>query len=365
MQLEFFPSRTLTRYLARLFISRIVAMLAMLVLILQVLDLLGESGKILAHPGNGQAQVWHYVTLRVPQLAAFFLPYSVLLATLLTFWPLNQNSEVVAMRAAGLSAHQLLAPLLLTAALVSLASFGFNERVVTRAAARLKAWQSAGYGQIPPGSAMRSNVYLTDGPDVLFAQTVVGGGAAMRLERVTWYVRDAGGMVVRRINAPEAVFAAPGWRLNAPDAFTVAGTAAARLPMLVVGKGITPAQIAINTVDPEVENVFELAHSITARRAAGHHTAELEGKWWHKFAGPLSCLLMPLLGSVVAFGLARSGHLFIRAVIGMALGFSYFVIDNIALAMGNFGAYPPLVAAWAPFFLFLLVGETVLVKTEE
>ena len=74
---------------------------------------------------------------------------------------------------------------------------------------------------------------------------------------------------------------------------------------------------------------------------------------------------MPLLGAVAAFGLARSGHLFVRAVIGMALGFAYFVVDNAALAMGNFGAYPPFLAAWAPFVLFLLIGETVLIRTEE
>ena len=29
------------------------------------------------------------------------------------------------------------------------------------------------------------------------------------------------------------------------------------------------------------------------------------------------------------------------------------------------GAYPPVVAAWAPFFLFLLIGESVLVRSEE
>ena len=54
-----------------------------------------------------------------------------------------------------------------------------------------------------------------------------------------------------------------------------------------------------------------------------------------------------------------------RAVIGMALGFAYFVVDNAALAMGNFGGYPPLLAAWAPFVLFVLMGETVLIRTEE
>ncbi len=50
---------------------------------------------------------------------------------------------------------------------------------------------------------------------------------------------------------------------------------------------------------------------------------------------------MPLLGAVAAFGLARSGQLLIRAIIGMGLGFAYFVLDNAALAMGNFGGYPP------------------------
>jgi lipopolysaccharide export system permease protein len=55
----------------------------------------------------------------------------------------------------------------------------------------------------------------------------------------------------------------------------------------------------------------------------------------------------------------------VRAIIGMALGFAYFVVDNAALAMGSFGGYPPLLAAWAPFILFLLLGETVLIRTEE
>ena len=74
---------------------------------------------------------------------------------------------------------------------------------------------------------------------------------------------------------------------------------------------------------------------------------------------------MPLLGAVAAFGLARSGQLFVRAVTGMALGFAYFVVDNAAIAIGNFGGYPPFLAAWAPFLLFALIGETVLLKTEE
>lgn len=365
IQLDFFPSRTLAIYIARLFVVRLLGVLLMLVLILQMLDLLGESGKILGHAGNGEAQLWTYVSLRMPQLVARFLPYSALLATIITLATLNQNSEVIAMKAAGLSAHQVLAPLLLTALAVSGASFAFNERVVTRATAALKAWQAVGYGRIPANSAGRTNVYLRDGPHILTAAAVIGSGASMRLEGVTWYRRDAANAIKEEITAPRATFAAPGWKLEEPTAFDVRTVQRRSLPALVVAASVTPQQIAISSVDADGQNVFELGRSIDALKSNGRRTSELEGKYWHKFSGPLSAALMPLLGAIAAFGLARSGQLLIRAVIGMALGFAYFVVDNAALAMGNFGGYPPSIAAWAPFLLFLLIGETVLVHTEE
>jgi len=365
MRFDFFPSRTLTVYLAKTFVVRILAVLLMLVLVLQTLDLLGESGKVLGYPGNGEAELWHYVSLRFPQLVARFLPYSVLLATILTLATLNQNSEVIAMKAAGMSAHQVLAPLLLAAFVVSGVSFTFNERIVTRSSATLKAWQDVDYGAVPKDSGVRANVYLADGPNILTAVTVTGRGETTVMENVTFYIRDPRGMINEQIRSPRATYASPGWLLESPTRFDVQTAATAKLAPLVVAKGLTPIKVAISRVDADAENAIELKRSIDLLNSAGRRTDELRGKWWHKFAGPLSATLMPLLGAVAAFGLARSGQLFLRAVIGMALGFAYFVVDNAALAMGNFGGYPPLLAAWAPFFLFLLVGETVLIRTEE
>ncbi|HVU81023.1 MAG TPA: LPS export ABC transporter permease LptG [Rhodanobacteraceae bacterium] len=365
MQLDFFPSRTVTLYLAKLFIVRILAVLVMLVMVLQLLDLLGESGKILGYPGNGEGALWHYVLLRVPQLVARFLPYSVLLATIITLATLNQNSEVIAMKAAGMSAHQVLAPLLLTALAVSVVSFGFNERIVTRSTAALDAWSNANYGPIPPQSGVRTNVYLADGPNILAARTVSGVGDTMVMQDVTFYRRDANDMIRQVIRGPRATYADPGWKIENPTRFDVGEASSSAIAPLVVAQDLTPAKVAISGVDADSLNFIDLHRSIDTLSGAGRRTAELRSKWWHKFSGPLSAVLMPLLGAVAAFGLARSGQLFVRAVIGMGLGFAYFVVDNAALAMGNFGGYPPLLAAWAPFFLFLLVGETVLIRTEE
>ena len=52
INLSFFPSRRLAFYMVRLFLTRSLAVLVALVLILMTLDLLGKSGKILAVPAT-------------------------------------------------------------------------------------------------------------------------------------------------------------------------------------------------------------------------------------------------------------------------------------------------------------------------
>src|SRR5690606_23338344 len=153
-------------------------------------DLLSRSGDILAVRGNGEAELFRYVSLRIPQLVARFLPYSVLLATILTLATFNQNSEVVAMKAAGLSAHQILAPLVLAALAVAGLQFAFNERIVVRSNAALKAWEAVDYGPVPLDPDARINIYLNDGNDVLLASRIDGAGPQTAMHGVTFYERD-------------------------------------------------------------------------------------------------------------------------------------------------------------------------------
>ena len=366
MQFDFFPSPQISWYMARLFLTRTFAVLALLVVVLQTLDLLGESGDILAYAGNGDAQLWHYVGLRIPQIIARFLPFSVLLGTLIMLAGMNQNSEIVSMKAAGLSAHQILAPLIASALGVAIISYAFNERVVARATASLSAWQAVDYGPIPTDSGVKSNPWVRDGNNLVTAAIVAGRGNNVQLRKVEIFNR-VNNSLTTIVQAPRGHYdaASKSWVLEDARQFDVARGTERQVGTVRFGNAIRPDQFTLAKVDPDAMTFSELRAAIDDLRDAGRPTAELEGSLWHKLSGPLSALLMPILGSVAAFGLARSGQLFVRAVMGMALGFAYFVADNFSLAMGNLGAYPPILAAWAPFFLFLLVGETVLFRTEE
>jgi lipopolysaccharide export system permease protein len=365
INLQFFPSRRIALYMARLFLVRSAAVLVALVGILMMLDLLGKSGDILAYPGNGDAELWRYVGLRLPQLVARFLPFAVLLGTLITFAGLNQNSEIISMKAAGISAHQIIAPLILAAALIALAHFAFTERFVTRANATLAAWDAVDFAPIPPERGIQNNVALTHGNDLIFVNRVSGRGQRVHLAGITIYGRAGG--TLRRILAARTGAPAPGggWLLREVTAFDVDTGRLQRMAAIRLGQDIRPDEFTLARVNPDEQDFWQLRRSLAELAAAGRPTAAPAASLWHKIAGPFSTMLMPLLAAVAAFGLARSGALMVRAVIGMALGFAYFVADNFAIAMGNLGAYPPFLAAWGPFLLFLLVGEAVLIRTEE
>lgn len=359
------PSRTIAVYMARMFVLRTLAFSIGLVAILQTLDLLTESSKILAVDGNGNADLLRYVWLRVPQLISQFLPFSVLLATLVTMTTLSQNSEVVIFKAAGLSPHQILYPMLATALGVAVIHFAFNEIVLVRTNVELTAWQRADYAH---GAATDPNplsdVWVSEGREIIHAGTVTGHGASTRLHDVRVDRRD-GSRLRQIITAKEGRPDGDAWQLSDARIFAVMDGSLTENPSLRLGRGIEPDRFTMQVPQADRTNIVDLWRQIRLLEAVGRGTDSLRVSLYHKLSLPLSATLMPLLGAVTAFGLARSGKLFARAVVGMVLGFAYFIADNFMVAMGEFGAVPPWAAAWAPFLLFFLVGEAVLFRTEE
>ncbi|HEY4547596.1 MAG TPA: LPS export ABC transporter permease LptG [Pedomonas sp.] len=364
--MRLFPSLTLTRYLGQMFIVRVLAFMIGLVMILQTLDLLSESDKILSVQGNGYPALLHYVSLRLPQLISQFLPFSVLLGTLVTLATLNQNSEVVVMRASGISAHQVLAPLLGAAALIGIAHFTFNETVVVRSTAELQAWERVDYAprseeELPEGQ----DIWVADGATIIHAREAIQSKGQLILPDFELYERQEGNRLTQITTAERAVYSDGAWTLHGVRVYGPNGAPATTQPTMAWNTNVQTDRFMAVSVDPATVSYSRLRQAIRDLAESGRPVESLEASLYHKISGPFSSVLMPLLAAVCAFGVVRSGKLFVRIVIGMALGFSYFVADNFMLAMGQFGTVPPFLAAWAAPLLFFCIGESVLFRTEE
>ena len=191
-----------------------------------------------------------------------------------------------------------------------------------------------------------------------------GRGSGLTLGNVRLFERN-GPTLERVVDIDRAVQDGRRWRLENVRTYDAAMNVVRRQPVAYGLDGVTPDRFTLAKVEPDEHSFTDLRQSIAELEAFGRATDEARSGLWHKISGPLSVVLMPLLAALAAFGLARSGQVLLRAAAGMALGFAYFVVDNLSLALGNVGAYPAFLAAFAPFFLFLLIGESLLIRSEE
>ena len=281
INLNFFPSRQLALYMARLFLTRSLAVLVALVLVLMTLDLLGESGKILAVPGNGEAELWRYVSLRVPLLVSRFLPFSVLLGTLIAFAGLNQHSEVVAMKAAGMSAHQILAPMIVASLGVAAHRLRLQrDRGGQAPRARSMPGPTPTIEPIPPDSGILTNVWVRDGDDLVHAGMVAGRGAD-DAARGRHDLRARG----RRARAGDrrragAASGRGGWRLaRRPHLRRAHEHGRARRPTIDALDGVEPTRFTLAKVDPDERRISSRSsEAIADSRRAGRPTEDARSR---------------------------------------------------------------------------------------
>ena len=139
-----------------------------------------------------------------------------LLGTLIAFTGLNQHSEVVAMKAAGISAHQILAPLIVASLGIAVGLFAFNERVVVNAA---RDGHTPGATTIikpvPPESGILSNVWVLDGDDLVASGSMSAGPARdFHAERRDHLRARQGRFASGSIDAARAEPVGGAWRLR-------------------------------------------------------------------------------------------------------------------------------------------------------
>jgi len=351
---------SLTSYLAGLFLSRFVVMICLLVCVLQVLDLLTVSDDIMAAPDADEFSLLRYVALRAPQLASRFAPFAALLASLIALAELGQKGEITVMRAAGLSAFQILLPVLMAGSVLSAGHFAFHEFVVVDGNARLKTWQDAGYADLPPAEEARSNVWFSDGHAIVRAGQVSRRDGTVHVDRLAVYDRADDGRIIHTLKAETAVYDAGRWQLVNAQGFDIAGPAA-------VGSAVfhlPPDRFFAGDVVAEQASLTTLMRAVDKSEDEGRATAELQTVRWHRFAAPLACTVLLLLGAISGFAPPRRGTVLARFVTGLGLGFTYFVFENLMLALGKLGTLPALLAAFTPLTAFALIGAYVLVAVD-
>jgi len=315
------------------------------------------------------ARIFGLMLLKSPQVIIQLLPFVFLFGTLAAFVGLNRRSELIAMRAAGVSAWRFVLPaagaalvfgLITVSALGPLAASadGLFQRERTRLSG-----SAAGVEAVP-------TVWIREGDDT--RQMVIRAErqdrSSARLLDVTFFIYTNGAEGMRtfseRIDADSASLSNGSWRLvNAVGAEI--GQRAVRYATLDLPSSLADEEAFERFARPQATSFWSLPAQIDRIEAAGFSSTAYRLRLQQLLATPLMFAAMSVLAAAFSLRLMRLGDLARMSVAAVVLGFAFFFVNQAASAFGSAEVIPPWLAAWLPPLLTALAAFTLLFYTED
>lgn len=353
-----------TAYLGRIVFSRFLVLLLMISIIWQMLDLLNVSDEVLAPEGATAGSLLRYVSYSMPQIMSQFTPFAALLAIVFALTSLSMSSEITIMRAAGMSVNRVLFPVGLICLMIALLHFVFQETIAVRTADKLEYWRANEFAlNLPPSDSVRTDIQLTLDDNIIKAQTAERTANRVVLSDVTVYDRQ--NALPRAVFlAEKAVYEDNQWFLENVNRAVTADQNVIFSERLAWPIEMSPDFLFALSLNPERTSLGELWGKIEDMRQDNADYRSEMTSFLGRFSRPLATLIMPLLGAIAGFGIHRQGAMLARAINGSVLGFTYFIVENIALALGKLGVIPAIIGAFFPLVLFAIIGFSIVLAME-
>lgn len=366
-----FP-RILDEYVIREFLSTFFLVLTGFVLLMLVFTFFELVGDILRNH-IPLSTVGAYLVNLTPSMLYQIAPLAVLIAALVTFGVLNRNSEIIAMKATGISLYRLVVPIVSIAIILAVSLFLFDEFYLPQANRRQEALRSTIKGRPP-------QTFLHPEQKWIFGQQRTGEPSRIfyyqffdpdRNEFANLSVFDfdpATFAISRRIFATRVFWDhsagtwrfQSGWQRDMNGAETTGYSEFKQTTFAEIRED--PGYFKKENLQSQEMNFGQLDTYIGDLRQSGFDTMRLRVALWHKLAYPLVAIVMAVLAIPFALSMGRRGSLTAIAV-AIAVALAYYVVDGLFGAMGNVNYLPAALAAWSSDILFALVGGYLLLRT--
>jgi lipopolysaccharide export system permease protein len=307
--------------------------------------------------------------LKSPMVILLLLPFVFLFGTMGAFVAMNRRSELVAMRAAGVSAWRFIFPAAAAAFLVGVATTALLNPVASVLNARFEDRQAALVGGAQSGP---EDIWLRQGDDrqqvVIHARSHDTVDDVVRLRGVSVFIEnvDASGNLsfARRLEASEARLMPGYWRFSDVRE-TLPGEGSVHSDRIAIPSMLDHRTAMEKFVSPGAVAFWRLPATIRAAELAGYSSTGYRLRLQQLLATPVLFAAMAVLGAAFSLRLVRMGDLAALVGAGVTLGFILFFIDEFCGALGTAEVIPPGIAAWSPPLLALLAGVTLLCYTED
>jgi lipopolysaccharide export system permease protein len=359
---------TLARYFSQRFLLAMIAMFLLccvLIFFVDFIEMLRRAGN---YSGDVPGLLLAWITLlRLPSFSELTLPFAVLIGTLGVFLMLSRSSELVVLRAAGISVWQFTLPAMIVAFLLGIAFMLFYNPIAAAARAQAEELYAAAFGRDDSllktknaGAWMREDG--TDGPSVVHALEVLNQG--LELNGVTLFQYDRDNGLTERIEAKHALLKDGRWELQ--DAWVSAvGQEPALYKEYLVSTYLTPAQVRDSLGTVFSISFWDLPNFIQIAERAGLPATQYRVQYQLLLSRPFLLVTMVLIAATCSLRGFRFGNVQINAIFGLAAGFLFFVFSEISRNFAMAGLTSAAAAAWVPVLIAASLALTVLLYKED
>lgn len=365
--------RYITRQLASPFIFGVAAFSSILVSVGAIFDLIRQMTEL----GLPIAIAARVLLLRTPEFIALSFPMATLLSALMVYSRLSTDSELIALRSAGISIYRLIVPAVVLSFLVSLLTFAFNEAIVP--AAKYQAG-------ITLEQALKQDKPKFDEKNIVFQQyrdvKQQDGGSQQQLERI-FYAQRFDGVQMKTLtvldfsqeglnqiitaNSAQWNFEQQTWDFSDGTIYLVDPNGSYRNILKFERQQIqlprTPLDLATRKTDSAEMNIAEVQDYIKLVEQSGNQKSvnQLTMRIQQKIAFPFVCLVFGLAGATLGTRPRRGGKGTSFAV-SILIIFTYYLLSFVCDAFGRLEIFTPVLAAWLPTVVGLSAVSWLLVR---
>jgi lipopolysaccharide export system permease protein len=386
-----FRSPTLSLYFGRRFLKTALIIFTVVFVLMAFIDYL-ELARRAARREGFDAFLYLLVSLaRVPNVIERALPFTILFASMASFVMANRQLELVVARAAGVSAWQFLLPAGFVAVMIGVfATTVFNpistelkERSIllgnqlaqerTRIENAKAEAQKPAAEPPPPSTEIVASAEGSDWP-IWMRQTgregasIIGARESLNqglsLVDASAFVFKSNGTLDRRIDASTADFEDGDWVFRNATVIQ-AGSRPTPQPEVRLPTDLNAEQVSQRLADPETVSFWSLPQLVEISKKSAVPSDAYEMQFQSLLAQPLLFLAMVFVAATVSLRFSRSRDLGQVILTGVAVGFVLYVVTELARGLGRSGVVSPMIAAWTPAVVAILLSVTVLLHRED
>ncbi len=345
--------KILDQHISKTVVNGTLMAVVVLVSLFSFVDFVDEAGDV-GKAGYGLLDAIYFVLLSMPRHIYDIFPTAVLLGSLMALGTLASNSELIVMRAAGISIGRIVRSVL-QAGLILVLLIAFVGEVLVPISERKAQTVKATALKQKISLGAQHGFWARDGQRYIYVGRVYPD---MQMGNLDIYELDEAQQLKRSTHAQSASYQNNIWYLKQVRQSVLSETG--------VSSGVYKSLEWNNLLNPDIFNVVSVSPQNMSAMDLYRYSRYLQDNeldashfklaFWVKVVTPISSLVMLLIALPFVFGSQRSGGAGQRVLIGLLLGIGFFMLNRILNHLGQLYGLPPFISAVTPMLLAAVAG---------